>query len=160
MARAAPVFAGKPAPTVNVQRLRPTLSCGRASPVMASVWCQYLRGVCIAGKPACMNHPPDCSPSCGSGLARDGIGVVSVNSRCLYRIIQRPISAAQPSFSRCFNSCLLLRVMAVVRGAPSGALGSLSPGLPIRVQLPPLSATKDVRVSSRTSALESTHQPR
>lgn len=33
------------------------------------------------------------------------------------------VHTVPPSLSRCFNSCLLLRAMAVVRGAPSGAPG-------------------------------------
>ena len=83
-------------------------------PATASLWSQYLRGACIAGKPAptktkprvgaglpamvslwcqylrgvCIAGKPaptEPAPAVGAGLARDGIGGVPVPSRCLYR---------------------------------------------------------------------------
>ena len=83
-------------------------------PAMVSVWCQQVRGVCIAGKPAptkteprvgaglpamaslwcqylrgaCIAGKPaptKTKPRVGAGLARDGIAGVPVPSRCLHR---------------------------------------------------------------------------
>ena len=57
-------------------RASPAPTVGAGLPAMASVGCQCVRGVCIAGKPGSYSW---------SWLACDGFGGVSVSSRRLYR---------------------------------------------------------------------------
>ncbi len=72
---AAPASRASPAPTGYV------CSVGAGLPAMVSVGCQWVRAVCIAGKPGSYRL----RGLCWSWLACDGVGGVSVSSRWLHR---------------------------------------------------------------------------
>ena len=74
-----------PAPTAGAGPV------GAGLPAMASAGCQWVRGVCIAGKPGSYRL----RGLCWSWLACDGVGGVSVGSRCLHRGQARLLQAAR-----------------------------------------------------------------
>ncbi len=115
-----------PAPTGYVG------SVGAGLPAMASVWCQWVRGVCIAGKPGSYRL----RGLCWSWLACDGVGGVSVSSRWLHRGQARLLQVARALLEL---ACLRWRQWGVsgfaafasrASPAPTGYVGSVGAGLP------------------------------
>ena len=107
-------------------------SVGAGLPAMASVGCQRVRGVCIAGKPGSYGL----RGLCWSRLACDSVGGVSVSSRRLYRGQARLLQATRALLEQ---ACLRWRRRGIhefaasasrASPAPTGCAGPVGAGLP------------------------------
>ncbi len=86
---------------------------GAGWPAMASAGCQWVRGVCIAGKPGSYRL----RVLCLSWLACDGVGGVPVSSRCLYRGQARLLQVTRGLLEL---ACLRWRRLRLLRSADPG----------------------------------------
>ncbi len=96
---------------------------GAGLPAMASAGCQWVRGGCIAGKPGSYSL----RGLCWSWLACDGVGGVSVRSRCLHR--------GQAQFLQLARALLGQACLRWLRRGVSGFAVAASRASPVPLQL-------------------------